>query len=149
MKIRDLFIVAAFVLGVVACSYRVAIQKFFEPAVKPVQYYVDAPQREQELRAALAEAEELAELRAMHIAVLDEEKSRATGEVASLSKSLQVQLSTGTALRNQAGKMADELRAATDELSSLRAYRARFETLCRRIKQLDGDAHAIEQLVSE
>ena len=128
MKVRDLLIVAAFVCGVVACSYRAQIRKYFEPAIAPVEYYVNAPKLEQELRAELAKAEELAASRAAYIAVLDEAKDRSNREVASLLWKL------------------DE---ATAELTALRAYRARFETLCTRIKQLNGDAHAIEQLVSE
>jgi septal ring factor EnvC (AmiA/AmiB activator) len=149
MKVRDLLIVAAFVCGVVACSYRAQIRKYFEPAIAPVEYYVDAPAREKELREELAAAEKLAAVRAQHVAVLSEEKERAEQEVASLSQRLSVQSSAATLLRQETGRLADQLQSATSELADLRAYRARFEALCQRIRALNGDAHAIEQLVAE
>ena len=148
-KVRDLLIVAAFSVGIVSCYYRAAIREFFDPAIAPVEYYVDAPQREKELLEELSAAKQLAETHAQHIAVLSEEQALAVRQVSSLSERLSVVNGEGVALRREAGRLADALQAANGELTSLRAYKARFETLCHRIKQLDGDAHAIEQLVSE
>ena len=149
MNVRDLLIVAAFVVGIVACSYREAIRRYCDPAIAPVQYYVDAPKREEDLLARLKEAETLAESRAQHVSVLLEEKERLERQASGLSARLGVQLSTGTALRQEAGRLADQLQSATNELADLRAYRARFEALCQRIRALNGDASAIEQLASE
>lgn len=148
-KVRDLLIVAAFAVGVVSCFYRGTIIKFFEPAIAPVEYYVDAPARERELREELAKAEQLAAARAQHVAVLSEEKERAESEAASLAQRLSVQSGTTTLLRQEAGRLADQLQSVTNELADLRAYRARFEALRQRIRALNGDAQAIEQLVSE
>jgi hypothetical protein len=148
-KFRDLLILAAVFVGGSVVYFRSDLCRVFDPVVGPVMYYVDAPQRERDMLEELDEADRLADVQEQHIAVLSEEQELATGQIASLQQRLTVEQSAAFVLRRAHGELAEQVVALRDELAGLKAYKARFETLCQRIKQLDGDVHAISQLVSE
>lgn len=52
-KSRDLLIVAALIVGVFCGIYRSEIAGWANPVIEPIDYYVDAPVREAEMKASI------------------------------------------------------------------------------------------------
>lgn len=114
-KVRDLLIVAAMVLGGSAVYYRSEILKYFEPALVPVEYYVDAPQREREMKADL-----------------DKLDGRIKDLESKLSHQEQLMKAAGDVIQSQEAEIT-MLRAAGE------ATRLRYLNLCTRLRELGAD----------
>lgn len=125
-KVRDLLIVAAMVLGGSAVYYRSEILKYFEPAIVPVEYYVDAPQREREMKAEI----EALEGRVQDL--VDEMAARLAKHATELSHQEQLMKAAGDVIQSQEAEIT-MLRAAGE------ATRLRYLNLCTRLRELGAD----------
>jgi hypothetical protein len=145
-KFRDLLIVAAVIVAVVATLNRAVIFRALDPVVAPVEYYVDAPQRERELRGeADALRQELAVIRAgiehqsAVLAVSREERRQALAEQERLELVRQA----------QAEELLHVHRLLEGQETVARDAVRRYEDLVRRVRSVGQEADVRIGLAAE